>query len=67
MTRLQLFFPIHYLLSMCPVPFTQGTMALMVEPTPVWLAATGLVGLTLLVLVFAGLRIRRMEIAYASD
>jgi hypothetical protein len=52
---------IHYLHSLVPVPVSEGPFATVVEPTSPWLAIPGLLLLTLLVLVIASRRIRRME------
>jgi hypothetical protein len=58
---------IHYLLSLCPVPAPQGPLALMVEPTPAWIAIPALLLLTAVLLAAASLRARRLEITYAAD
>lgn len=58
---------IHYLVSLCPVPVSEGAVALIAEPTPAWLGVPGLLLVTLLVLLVAGLRIRRTEIIYGAD
>ena len=60
-----------YLKQLCPVPVPpEGMMALftvVVEPVSPWLAVPGLLGLAALVIVFACLRVRRMEISYLAD
>jgi ABC-type transport system involved in cytochrome c biogenesis permease component len=59
---------IHYLNSLTPVPAPgAGPFAVIAEPTPAWLAIPGLLIVTLLVLVAAGYRIRRLEIKYGGD
>jgi len=58
---------IHYLDSLAPVHLSQGIFAIVAEPTPAWISVPSLLVVTALVLVFAGWRIRRMEIAYAGD
>jgi hypothetical protein len=58
---------IHYLNSLVPVPLSEGPFAVVAEPTPAWIAIPGLLIVTVLVLVIAGRRIRRMEIRYGSD
>jgi ABC-type transport system involved in multi-copper enzyme maturation permease subunit len=58
---------IHYLHSLVPVPVSEGPFATVVEPTSAWLAIPGLLLLTLLVLVIASRRIRRMEIGYGNE
>jgi len=57
---------IHYLNSLMPIPVSEGPFAVVVDPTPVWLAVPSLLIVTLLVLVVAGLRIRRLEIRYGD-
>jgi hypothetical protein len=37
------------------------------EPTPAWISIPSLLIFTAIVLVLAGLHIRRMEISYAGD
>ena len=58
---------IHYIHSLSPVPLSEGPLALVGEPTPAWISVPSLLGVTALVLVVAGLRIRRMEIRYGGD
>ena len=58
---------IHYLNSLVPVPVSEGPFGIVAEPTPAWLSVPGLLIVTVLVLVVAGSRIRRMEIRYGSD
>jgi len=57
---------IHYLNSLMPIPVSEGPFAVVVDPTPIWLAVPGLLIVTLLVLIVAGLRIRRLEIRYGD-
>jgi len=58
---------IFYLKSMLPVPTNNGMFAVLAEPVPVWIAVGGLLVFTAAILGIAALRIRRMEISYASD
>ncbi|MGH9943846.1 MAG: hypothetical protein ACRD9R_15990 [Pyrinomonadaceae bacterium] len=58
---------IHYLDSLAPVHVPEGPFAIVAEPTPAWISVPSLVVVTALVLIFAGWRIRRMEIAYAGE
>lgn len=58
---------IHYLHSLVPVPVNEGPFAIVGDPTPAWLAITGMLIVTAIVLALASLRIRRMEINYSSD
>jgi len=61
---------LYYLKVLCPVEVpVPGPLAIMVivsEPTPVWLAVTGMVAVAALVLVYAGLVARRSEISYSE-
>jgi ABC-type transport system involved in multi-copper enzyme maturation permease subunit len=62
---------IFYLESLCPVrvPFDGpgAIFAIPADPTPAYLAAPGLLLLTLAILVVAAVRIRRMEISYGTE
>ncbi|MBZ5532629.1 MAG: hypothetical protein LAO20_14445 [Acidobacteriia bacterium] len=60
-----------YLKQLCPVTLRpEGMMALftiVAEPVPAWIAVIGLLCLCAAILVFACMRIRRMEISYLAD
>ena len=58
---------IHYLQSLVPVPMPEGPFAVLVEPTPAWIAVPSLLLFTGVVLFLASQHIRRMEISYAGD
>jgi ABC-type transport system involved in multi-copper enzyme maturation permease subunit len=58
---------IHYLNSLAPVPISQGSFAIVAEPTPAIFAIPGLLVVTAALLVLACYRIRRMEINYGTD
>jgi hypothetical protein len=58
---------IHYLTSLMPVPMNEGPFAVVAEPTPAWIAIPSMLLVTLLVLVLAAYRIRKMEIRYGSE
>lgn len=58
---------IHYLNSLVPVPISEGPFAVVAEPTPASISVPGLMIVTVLVLIVASRRIRRMEIRYGSD
>ncbi len=57
---------IHYLNSLMPIPMSQGPFAVVVEPTPAWIAVPSLLIVTLIVVVVASRRIRRLEIKYGD-
>jgi ABC-type transport system involved in multi-copper enzyme maturation permease subunit len=58
---------VHYLHSLTPVPIPEGPFAIVTEPTSAWLTVPGLISVTVVVLVLASFRIRRMEIKYGSE
>jgi len=64
---LKQFSVIYYLESLCPVPIPEGPITILAEPASFWLAVPGLIGVTLLVLVVASLRIRHVEISYGEE
>ena len=61
---------IFYLKSLCPVevpvPGPLSIMVIVTDPTPAWLAVTGIVAVAALVLAYAGLVARRAEISYSE-
>jgi ABC-type transport system involved in multi-copper enzyme maturation permease subunit len=56
-----------YVEPLLPVPPPEGTFEILADPVPAWLAVPGLILFTTLTLLVAAIRIRRMEISYASD
>ena len=58
---------IYYLESLCPVAIPPGPFTILADPAPLWLALPGLLAVTVLVLILAGLQLRRIEINYTSD
>src|ERR1044072_5258765 len=58
---------IHYLNSLVPVPISEGPFAVVADPTPAYIAIPSMLGVTAIVLIAAGSRIRRMEVRYGSD
>ncbi|HEV2912899.1 MAG TPA: hypothetical protein VGX92_06250 [Pyrinomonadaceae bacterium] len=58
---------IHYLQSLLPLPLSEGPFAIVAEPSPAWVAIPTLLLMATLVLVFASLQIRRMEIRYGGE
>ena len=61
----------YYLKPLCPVPAPvggwSGVFTVVVEPTPAWLAASGLVVFTGVVVALAGAWVRRLEINYTTE
>ncbi len=62
---------VFYLRHLLPVKVSaEGIFALLTvvaEPVPAWAAVSGVIILTILVLVFACFRVRRLEISYTTD
>jgi ABC-type transport system involved in multi-copper enzyme maturation permease subunit len=58
---------IHYLQSLMPLPLSEGPFAVVAEPTPAWVSVPALLIMTGLVLAFASLQIRWMEIRYGGE
>ena len=58
---------IHYLQSLAPLPLSEGPFAIVADPTPAWVAVPTLLIMTALLLLFASLQIRLMEIRYGGE
>jgi ABC-type transport system involved in multi-copper enzyme maturation permease subunit len=58
---------VHYLESLMPIAIDKGPFALIVDPSPIWVAVPGLLALAAISLVFCALAIRRMQIRYESS
>jgi ABC-type transport system involved in multi-copper enzyme maturation permease subunit len=58
---------IHYLQSVCPVPIPLGPLAVLTEPTSVWLSTAGLLLVTFVAIGLATWKIRKTQITYESD
>lgn len=58
---------VHYLRSLDPLPMNEGPFAVLAEPTPVWISIPSLFLVTVIVLVLACWRIRKMEISYGGE
>lgn len=60
-----------YLKPLCPVDLPvegfSGLFTVVAEPTPAWLAVSGLIAFTTLVVAFACRRIRTFEISYTTE
>jgi hypothetical protein len=67
---LKKFSVIFYLSSMTPVEVpVRGPMAFLAqsaEPVPVWVAVPGLLAVSVLAMVYAGLKTRKFEVSYAE-
>ncbi len=58
---------VHYLRSLSPVPISEGMLATVVDPTPAWISVPSMIVFTAVVLVFASIRIRRLQINYGNE
>ena len=58
---------VHYLQSLCPVPVSEGPLALPAEPVPAWIAIAVLLALSAALVALGARRAGRIEIAYAGD
>ncbi|HEX3528944.1 MAG TPA: hypothetical protein VH988_17940 [Thermoanaerobaculia bacterium] len=58
---------IHYLLSLCPVPLSQGPLAILSDAPSPWLAIPGLLILSGVLVTLSAWRARKMEVAYEED
>lgn len=61
---LKQFSVIHYLQSLCPVPVSEGPLAVLSDAPSPWLSVIGLILLAALLVGVSGWRIRGMEISY---
>jgi ABC-type transport system involved in multi-copper enzyme maturation permease subunit len=55
---------IHYLQSLCPVPVSEGPLALLSDAPAPWVSIVGLAALALVLVAVSAWKIRRVEIAY---
>jgi ABC-type transport system involved in multi-copper enzyme maturation permease subunit len=58
---------INYLRGLYPLPMSEGPFAVISAPPPAWVSVFGLLAFAVLVLLAAGLYVRRMEIRYGED
>jgi ABC-type transport system involved in multi-copper enzyme maturation permease subunit len=58
---------IHWLQALCPVPLAEGPFALLSDAPSTGASVGGLLALSLVLLMVAALRIRRMEVLYLED
>lgn len=54
----------HYLQSLCPIPISEGPLALLADAPSPWVAIPGLLVLALALIALSAWRIRGMEISY---
>ena len=58
---------IHYVQSLCPVPISEGPLAMLADAPSPWVAVPGLLLLALALVAISALKIRRMEISYEES
>ncbi len=58
---------IHYIQSLCPVPFDHGPLAVLSDAPSPWVAIPGLLLVSGALLALAAWKIRTMEISYEED
>jgi ABC-type transport system involved in multi-copper enzyme maturation permease subunit len=58
---------IHYLLSLCPVPLSEGPLAILSDAPSPWIAIPGLLILSAVLVAISTWRVRKMEISYEED
>ncbi|MBK6796757.1 MAG: hypothetical protein IPG76_08175 [Acidobacteria bacterium] len=58
---------IHYLHTLSPVPMNEGPLATVVTATSPWISVPSMIIFTVVVLILASIRIRRMEIKYGAE
>jgi ABC-type transport system involved in multi-copper enzyme maturation permease subunit len=58
---------IHYLQSLCPVPVSEGPLAMLADAPSPWVAILGLLVLAAALVAVSALKIRRMEISYEES
>jgi ABC-type transport system involved in multi-copper enzyme maturation permease subunit len=61
---LKQFSVIHYLQSLCPVPISEGPLAVLSDAPSPWVSVIGLLLLAVALVAVSGWRIRAMEISY---
>ena len=64
---LKKFSVLFYLQALFPVNISEGPIEIISEPVPLWVGVPGFILFSGLMLVAAGLQIRRMEVHYAED
>jgi ABC-type transport system involved in multi-copper enzyme maturation permease subunit len=57
----------YYLQSLLPMPLTEGPLGMVAEPAPAWLAVTGLVAFSIVLLAVSAWRLRRTEVVYGDE
>lgn len=58
---------VHYLQSLCPVPISQGPLAILADAPNPWLAIPGLLLLSAALVAVSAWRVKNMEIMYEED
>jgi ABC-type transport system involved in multi-copper enzyme maturation permease subunit len=58
---------VHYLQGLCPVPVSEGPIALLADPPSAWVSVPGIVALSGVLLWTAFRAIRTMDVQYGTD
>ncbi len=64
---LKVFSVIYYLKGLMPIPLTEGPLAVLVAPPPVWVSIFGMLLLSIAMLAIAAQLLRRMEVKYTDE
>ena len=64
---LKRFSVVFHLHSLYPVPLARGLLEVVGSPAPAWMAISGAIGFTVVVLYIAGRKVRRMDLAYGGE
>jgi ABC-type transport system involved in multi-copper enzyme maturation permease subunit len=58
---------IHYLQGLCPVPISQGPLAILADAPSPWVAIPGLLALAAVAVMVSARKVRKMEISYEEE
>jgi len=64
---LKRFSVVFHLHSLYPVPLPRGPLEVVGSPAPAWVAVSGALAFTVLVLYLAGRQVKRMDLAYGGE
>jgi ABC-type transport system involved in multi-copper enzyme maturation permease subunit len=58
---------VHYLQALCPVPISEGPLAILSDAPPPWVAIPGLLLFATALLALSAWKVRKMEVKYEED
>ena len=58
---------IHYLQGLCPVPISQGPLAILTDAPSPWVAIPGLLALAAVAVTLSARKVRTMEVSYEEE